>query len=325
MVEVLVRNAGKLVAQRQLLQEVWGPEYGTETNYLRVHMAHIRQKLEPEPSRPRYFLTEPGMGYRFEADAILGLVATASRRLLPHRDVLGAVTGERRARPGAPALAQRHAGQPRHQVQLGRPDVAKRLRELAERTVAEPVVVRDRGPGSRCRTRRSRAAPESPRTAAPSRPAGAVGAAGRRPRSRSNRRAPGARPRSGSTAPVHLAWSGSRSCCRRGTRAGTTRRPSSWRCRRSSLRSSSAPGFACSSATIAGDRSIPCTRTPRALQRQRDATGTDRELERGAVARQIREEAHRRLEHGRVEHLRGGRVVVGRDPFVEVDLGHGAL
>jgi two-component system KDP operon response regulator KdpE len=66
MVEVLVRNAGKLIAQRQLLQEVWGPEYGTETNYLRVHMAHIRRKLEPEPSRPRYFLTEPGMGYRFE-------------------------------------------------------------------------------------------------------------------------------------------------------------------------------------------------------------------------------------------------------------------
>jgi two-component system KDP operon response regulator KdpE len=71
MVEVLVRNEGKLVAQRQLLQEVWGPEYGTETNYLRVHMAHIRRKLEPEPSRPRYFLTEPGMGYRFENPASL--------------------------------------------------------------------------------------------------------------------------------------------------------------------------------------------------------------------------------------------------------------
>jgi two-component system KDP operon response regulator KdpE len=66
LVEALVRNAGKLVAQRALLQQVWGPEYGTETNYLRVHMAHIRRKLEPEPSRPRYFLTEPGMGYRFE-------------------------------------------------------------------------------------------------------------------------------------------------------------------------------------------------------------------------------------------------------------------
>ncbi len=67
LVEALVRNAGKLVGQRQLLQQVWGPEYGSETNYLRVHMAHIRRKLEPDPSRPRYFITEPGMGYRFEA------------------------------------------------------------------------------------------------------------------------------------------------------------------------------------------------------------------------------------------------------------------
>ena len=67
LVEVLVGNAGKLVSQRQLLQDVWGPQYGEETNYLRVHMAHIRRKLEPEPSRPRYFVTEPGMGYRFNA------------------------------------------------------------------------------------------------------------------------------------------------------------------------------------------------------------------------------------------------------------------
>jgi two-component system KDP operon response regulator KdpE len=65
-VEVLVRHAGKLVAQKQLLQEVWGPEYETETNYLRVFMAQVRRKLEPEPGRPRYFHTEPGMGYRFE-------------------------------------------------------------------------------------------------------------------------------------------------------------------------------------------------------------------------------------------------------------------
>jgi two-component system KDP operon response regulator KdpE len=69
LVEVLVRNAGRLVTGRQLLQEVWGPQYGSETNYLRVHMGHIRRKLEPEPSRPRYFITEPGMGYRFENDA----------------------------------------------------------------------------------------------------------------------------------------------------------------------------------------------------------------------------------------------------------------
>lgn len=66
-VEVLVRNRGKLVAQRQLLQEVWGPEYHDETNYLRVFMAQVRRKLEPEPSSPRYFITEPGMGYRFNA------------------------------------------------------------------------------------------------------------------------------------------------------------------------------------------------------------------------------------------------------------------
>jgi two-component system KDP operon response regulator KdpE len=65
-VEVLVRHPGKLVTQRQLLQEVWGPQYETETNYLRLYLAQIRRKLEPEPSRPRYFVTEPGMGYRFE-------------------------------------------------------------------------------------------------------------------------------------------------------------------------------------------------------------------------------------------------------------------
>jgi two-component system KDP operon response regulator KdpE len=66
-VEVLVRNRGRLVAQTQLLQEVWGPQYHDETNYLRVFMAQVRRKLEPEPGRPRYFITEPGMGYRFEA------------------------------------------------------------------------------------------------------------------------------------------------------------------------------------------------------------------------------------------------------------------
>jgi two-component system, OmpR family, KDP operon response regulator KdpE len=65
-VEVLVRNAGKLVTQRQLLQEVWGPQYEKETNYLRVYLAQIRAKLEPDPARPRYFITEARMGYRFE-------------------------------------------------------------------------------------------------------------------------------------------------------------------------------------------------------------------------------------------------------------------
>lgn len=67
LVEQLVRNAGRLVSQRHLLHEVWGPQYDHETNYLRVHMANLRRKLEPDPSHPRYFVTEPGMGYRFEA------------------------------------------------------------------------------------------------------------------------------------------------------------------------------------------------------------------------------------------------------------------
>jgi two-component system, OmpR family, KDP operon response regulator KdpE len=66
LLEILVRNPGKLVSQRQLLKEVWGPQYLEETNYLRVYMAQIRRKLEPDPARPRYFITEPGMGYRFE-------------------------------------------------------------------------------------------------------------------------------------------------------------------------------------------------------------------------------------------------------------------
>lgn len=66
LLEVLVRNGGRLVSQKQLLQEVWGPSYGTETNYLRVYMAQLRRKLESDPSHPRHFVTEPGMGYRFE-------------------------------------------------------------------------------------------------------------------------------------------------------------------------------------------------------------------------------------------------------------------
>ena len=65
LLEVLVRHAGKLVGQRRLLQDVWGPQYGDESNYLRVHLAHLRAKLEPDRSHPRYLITEPGMGYRF--------------------------------------------------------------------------------------------------------------------------------------------------------------------------------------------------------------------------------------------------------------------
>jgi two-component system KDP operon response regulator KdpE len=62
--KVLVQNRGKLVTHRQLLAEVWGPSYQNEVHYLRVHFAHVRQKLEPDPARPRYVLTDPGVGYR---------------------------------------------------------------------------------------------------------------------------------------------------------------------------------------------------------------------------------------------------------------------
>jgi two-component system KDP operon response regulator KdpE len=64
LLEVLARNEGRLVPQRQLLQEVWGPQYETETNYLRVYMAQLRRKLEQDPAKPRHLITEPGMGYR---------------------------------------------------------------------------------------------------------------------------------------------------------------------------------------------------------------------------------------------------------------------
>jgi two-component system KDP operon response regulator KdpE len=66
MLEVLARNVGRLVGQKQLLQQVWGPAYETETNYLRLYLAKLRRKLEPEPSRPRHLLTEPGLGVRLQ-------------------------------------------------------------------------------------------------------------------------------------------------------------------------------------------------------------------------------------------------------------------
>ncbi|MFE5484882.1 response regulator [Streptomyces sp. NPDC056527] len=67
LLEILIRNPGKSVSRRRLLQEVWGPGYGGRTNYLRVYMAQLRRKLERDPSHPRHLITEPGMGYRFEA------------------------------------------------------------------------------------------------------------------------------------------------------------------------------------------------------------------------------------------------------------------
>jgi two-component system KDP operon response regulator KdpE len=66
MLEVLVRNRGRLVGRVQLLQEVWGPGYTDETHYLRVYSAQLRRKLEDDPAHPRHIITQPGMGYVFE-------------------------------------------------------------------------------------------------------------------------------------------------------------------------------------------------------------------------------------------------------------------
>jgi two-component system KDP operon response regulator KdpE len=69
LVRVLAQHHGRLVTHRKLLQDVWGPEYGAETHYLRVHVAHIRAKLEADPARPQYIITEPGVGYRLREPA----------------------------------------------------------------------------------------------------------------------------------------------------------------------------------------------------------------------------------------------------------------
>ncbi|MFC9930677.1 response regulator [Streptomyces sp. NPDC127190] len=66
LLEILVTHPGRLITQRQLLQEVWGVAQSNKSNYLRVYMAQLRRKLEADPSHPRYLITEPGMGYRFE-------------------------------------------------------------------------------------------------------------------------------------------------------------------------------------------------------------------------------------------------------------------
>jgi two-component system, OmpR family, KDP operon response regulator KdpE len=66
LLEVLLRHPGRLLSQRQLLNEVWGPGYADAAGNLRLYMTQLRRKLEPDPSRPRWLLTEPGMGYRFQ-------------------------------------------------------------------------------------------------------------------------------------------------------------------------------------------------------------------------------------------------------------------
>jgi two-component system, OmpR family, KDP operon response regulator KdpE len=66
LLEVLLRNPGKLLSRNQLLTEVWGPGYADATGNLRLYMAQLRRKLEPDPARPRWLITEPGMGYRYQ-------------------------------------------------------------------------------------------------------------------------------------------------------------------------------------------------------------------------------------------------------------------
>jgi two-component system KDP operon response regulator KdpE len=66
LLQALVRHPGRLISQRQLLQEVWGPTYVEQTHYLRQYVKALRYKLEDDPTRPRHLITEPGMGYRFQ-------------------------------------------------------------------------------------------------------------------------------------------------------------------------------------------------------------------------------------------------------------------
>ena len=68
LLQTLIRHAGKVVTQRQLLLEVWGPKHTEQAQYVRVYMAQLRRKLETEPARPRHLLTEPGVGYRLLAE-----------------------------------------------------------------------------------------------------------------------------------------------------------------------------------------------------------------------------------------------------------------
>jgi two-component system KDP operon response regulator KdpE len=69
LLQVLIKHAGRVVTQRQLLNEVWGPQHTEQSQYLRVYVAQLRRKLERDPARPRYLQTEPGVGYRLSLDA----------------------------------------------------------------------------------------------------------------------------------------------------------------------------------------------------------------------------------------------------------------
>ena len=101
LLEVLLRHPGKLMSQRQLLLEVWGPGYADATGNLRLYMTQLRRKLEPDPARPRWLHTEPGMGYRYQPDQ----PDQATPNGQPDPD---AGTGQQRR----PAKTERRAGKP---------------------------------------------------------------------------------------------------------------------------------------------------------------------------------------------------------------------
>jgi two-component system KDP operon response regulator KdpE len=67
---VFVTNPNKVLTDRMLLQQVWGPDYGDESHYLHVYVARLRRKIETDPQAPRFLRTEPGVGYRFESDEL---------------------------------------------------------------------------------------------------------------------------------------------------------------------------------------------------------------------------------------------------------------
>jgi len=100
--EVLVRNAGRLVTRQALLQEIWGSEHVTDTGYLRLYLSQLRKKLEPDPAAPRYLLTEPGMGYRFDPAGGAAGGAAAAVTAEPGGPDSGEATGRAGARSGDP-------------------------------------------------------------------------------------------------------------------------------------------------------------------------------------------------------------------------------
>jgi len=105
LLEVLLRHPGKLMSQRQLLAEVWGPGYADATGNLRLYMTQLRRKLEPDPARPRWLLTEPGMGYRYQPDSNerrQGDAPLPRQRGLSHRRKSRG-RGSADGRPGTPA------------------------------------------------------------------------------------------------------------------------------------------------------------------------------------------------------------------------------